>query len=612
MWSLGLGFWVDLFVFPAEPIVVDKNTKLVELCLKEKYTTVYADFSKSLRDCLHPMDVGDLKGYTEDKLMRFVGNKGGPDGLVPPWLEENQLWRFLRGYESPSMNRLTKQMELTSVGGVRSIRHGIPPLGGATVSWSKPWLDTGHEPATIIECDSDLKLVAECGQPRRLVSSIWHRLETTTGTEFLYAAESSVHSYVTTVLEDVVYELRLNRSLRIAIEVGTFGLRPDAWVLTMMGMPIGVIEVKNPGDRALTDERVAGELYDYMKRLSSFYGAQEAFGILTTYRKWRVCWMDDEASKALARKEVCLELEEREPSTPVRSNAVGGTSSSPEGATPSKKKASVHPLGVVEDDACCADEEESQEVAAEGGHRSLCASRVYDIEKEGDQKSLFRLLASAVWKMWESKHDALPDPFDRLNERTLLMFTRDSYFWGRIGKADVKPQWDKVPTMRASRLFAVEDLGHGAEGRCWLVCSQAGRVAVLKFFREHDDGKARTAAETEKQHWDQIYPALGKMVKVEQWGGHWALVMPHLSQAVERSEQALEAVRATLTEDYVGHKLMQPLGEVKWRNIGFYESGVELKAVVFDMSRVEPLADTVDGDKWVESCIDELKKRAQG
>ena len=205
----------------------------------------------------------------------------------------------------------------------------------------------------------------------------------------------------------------------------------------------------------------------------------------------------------------------------------------------------------------------------------------------------------------------LPDPFDRLNDRTLLKFTRESFFWKRIGKAGVKPQWNRMPTERASSVFAVEDLGHGAEGRCWLVCSQTGRVAVLKFFREHSAEKASAAAKKEKEYWDEIYPALGKMVKVEQWGGHWALVMPHLSQWVARDERARKAVEATLLENYVGKKLMQPLEEVKWRNIGFYQSGKELKAVVFDMSRVQPLAETA-GDEWVRKCIERLKKRTNG
>jgi hypothetical protein len=56
---------------------------------------------------------------------------------------------------------------------------------------------------------------------------------------------------------------------------------------------------------------------------------------------------------------------------------------------------------------------------------------------------------------------------------------------------------------------------------------------------------------------------------------------------------------------------MQPLEEVKWRNIGFYQSGTELKAVVFDMSRVKPFEETSDDDDddWVGKCVERLKER---
>jgi hypothetical protein len=200
----------------------------------------------------------------------------------------------------------------------------------------------------------------------------------------------------------------------------------------------------------------------------------------------------------------------------------------------------------------------------------------------------------------------LQDPFDCLNARTLLKFTRDSYFWNRLG--DVKPQWDKMPTKRAKELFAVEDLGHGAEGRCWLVCSKAGLVAVLKFFRTNDP---EASARGEKKWWDSVYPELGKSVRVEKWGGHWALVMPHLSQSVERDEKALAAVRKTLQEDYAKRGIMQPVKEVKWRNIGFYKSGSsELRAVVFDMSHVTPLS-PLDGDTWVTECMEQLEMRCE-
>jgi hypothetical protein len=84
--------------------------------------------------------------------------------------------------------------------------------------------------------------------------------------------------------------------------------------------------------------------------------------------------------------------------------------------------------------------------------------------------------------------------------------------------------------------------------------------------------------------------------------------MPHLSQAVKRDKEALRAVRETLLNDYARRGWMQPVEEVKWRNIGFFQEKGMLKAVVFDMTRVESLGET-DGVKWVNECITKLKER---
>ena len=567
---------------------------------------------------LKPLEEKPLKQRDQDEKDEIMQLRKEKEQLRT---KEEQLREEKKRAEEKEM-RMRQQMSLSTA---RSVRHSIPRLAAATISKSKSSLATGHEPAKLNECDDELTLLPECGQPRLPVQSIiWQRLESTSGKELDHSTEASVQTYVLDVLTDVVYELGLNKSLRIVPEVETFGLRPDAWVMKVMGLPIGVIEVKNPGEEALSNDRVAGELYDYMRRLSSFYGVQEAFGILTTYQEWRVCWMDDDSSKLLAGKPVSFDVNQpqEEAKTPLRGKiaeiedsspeGVMDEKLSPEGATPSKKPADVHPLDVIpkeydNDESQDRDEasETIEDASAAGNPRHLCCSRVYKISKDADQKLLFRLLASAVLKMCQSVRIPLPAPFDCLKDRTLLRFTHESFFWDRM--SPVKPQWDKMPTGRALNLYAVEDLGNGASGRCWLVCSKAGRVAVLKFFRTRrlNDHPAKI----EKKNWDAVYPQLGKMVKVEKWGGHWALVMPHLSQSVVRDKQALDAVRTTLLDDYVGNNMMQPVEEVRWRNIGFYKSGTKLKAVVFDMSHVQPLSETCRKD-WVEECIEKLKEQA--
>ena len=494
----------------------------------------------------------------------------------------------------------------------KSVRTGLPLMELPKVSESRPSLDTGHAPASLQERDDLFRLISESGDPRQpLRSSVWLDLDITSGIKLRHTAEASVQSYVVSVLKDVIYELGLNHALEMTKEVATFGLRPDAWVMTLLGLPVGVVEVKNPGDGALSDKRVAGELYDYMMRLPNFYGTQEAFGILTSYRKWRVCWMDDEETRKLAASEVLIDTgRAADPETPVRrKGSVGGKEQSPE-ATPSKEKACVHPLTFHEEDTHSGDAEDDEisvdaQNDGDNAERVLLCTRVYDIEDKSDNRDLFRLLASAILKMWNCVPARLDDPFESLGKRTVLKFTRDSVFWSRVDS--VKPQWDKMPTQRAEKLFAVEDLGHGAEGRCWLVCTAAGRVAVLKFFRIQDP---KAAAMREKERWDAVYPALGKMVRVEQWGGHWALVMPHLSQSVSRDKRAVDAVRRTLQEDYVDRGWTQPVREVRWRNIGFYsDQDGHSRAVVFDMSHVE--RNEEENSSWVDDCIGWLNGRLE-
>jgi hypothetical protein len=82
---------------PIERFEVTEETKLVELCVG-RHELLQGAFT--LPGGVS-MIVDDLKGYTMEELMAFVKRESGPHGLVPGWLEENQLWRFLRGYVSP-------------------------------------------------------------------------------------------------------------------------------------------------------------------------------------------------------------------------------------------------------------------------------------------------------------------------------------------------------------------------------------------------------------------------------------------------------------------------------------------------------------------------------
>jgi hypothetical protein len=155
--------------------------------------------------------------------------------------------------------------EKARLGMARSVRDGIPLLGTPFVSLSAPSLATGHEPAKLVECDFGLTRLIVPEERARRQSVIWNLANDTKTLRF---TEADLQFYVQYVLIDVISELSLGKSLSIHREVTTFGIRPDAWVITANGVPVGVVEVKNPGNCAVSDQRVVVELYDYMKRLS--------------------------------------------------------------------------------------------------------------------------------------------------------------------------------------------------------------------------------------------------------------------------------------------------------------------------------------------------------
>jgi len=70
--------------------------------------------------------------------------------------------------------------------------------------------------------------------------------------------------------------------------------KPDIWILRAHNKaPILVIEVKSPSDTVLNNDKVTGQIFNYMASLRSFYGQQNVFGITTTFKEWKFHWFAD-------------------------------------------------------------------------------------------------------------------------------------------------------------------------------------------------------------------------------------------------------------------------------------------------------------------------------
>jgi hypothetical protein len=494
---------------------------------------------------------------------------------------ENLLLRHMLEIVGPKLASLSLSPTLRSP----SIRESLPRLAQyPDLSQSSSSTRTGH--AKTSGQMQDFPVLPDVGSPRKPIDSrIWVEYRQRGMPELPWHTEASIVDLVSSVLNDVIYECGLP-FLSLAKELGTFELRPDLWLMRSGGLPVGVVEVKKPGEGVLDNQSVLGELYDYLLHLPNFYGAEQMIGIVTTYREWRVCWLKTEETIALV--EMPESIEANGAMTPERVAAKGTKKeSSPPGLTPSKKRTDYHRVGDTEDFM------DSDSPVFPPPTREMFVSRIWNIEKD----NVFPVVASALLKMSRVTHRGFAHPFDDLARRTLLRVGENSFYWDRLDTANVGlGKWDCCPSSRTKNLYLLEDLGVGATGHVWLACSATGAVCVLKFIKDQRDmGRALEVLKRECEWWHKIYPQWKEKVRVAQFCGRPALVMPHFDTP-KRDGETVELVTRTLEESFVSKGIKHP--DVRWRNIGVYKDGVLNKAVVFD------LGDLVEEESsdWVQEA----------
>jgi hypothetical protein len=103
--------------------------------------------------------------------------------------------------------------------------------------------------------------------------------------------------------------------------------------------------------------------------------------------------------------------------------------------------------------------------------------------------------------------------------------TADSCYWveSPFRSPSFTLKYQQLPTANAKKLILLKDLGFGAEGRVWLVCSTTGRVGALKFHHVQLEGKHDDSITAEFHNWQNIY----QMGRIVQAGGYKALLMPY-------------------------------------------------------------------------------------
>jgi hypothetical protein len=162
--------------------------------------------------------------------------------------------------------------------------------------------------------------------------------------------------------------------------------------------------------------------------------------------------------------------------------------------------------------------------------------------------------------------------------------------------------FDKFPNARTTSLLALEDLGRGSSGKCWLTTTLSkSSVCVLKFHNRDSTDKLKE----EENKWHDIY-GLTK-VRVGIWSGSPALMLPHFSVIdIDERESFKEKIRYVLTFCF-GNTWVH--GDVRWRNIGKYRclKTNEILPIVYDLQGAYRYEDDKHID-WVEHAMKSLCK----
>ena len=307
------------------------------------------------------------------------------------------------------------------------------------------------------------------------------------------------------------------------------------------------------------------------------------------YNEWRVCWLNDDKSKERASS---AEIPQQDPyCTPTKPKQDANNSKdsppTPEmPPTPSR----MNPVGSIQEA-----DDSSDAVATVGKDdkpRTFCGTQVV----KWDDMQLPLILASVIKKMMLARQGTSPLVLRLANEEISA--------WKKA------PEWNSLNfslsiSTRVKNFFIWEDLGRGADGRAFLVSGGTkGAVGVLKFFFKN----AETHAQKEESGWKSVYshlPAVAHSLRVTRIMGHTALLMPWF-QTPQRTQATLDAVAKTLREDFMAKRFRH--GDVAWRNVGVYREDGELRAVVFDMQKVDPCKANTD---WVTDAVASLSSKLE-
>jgi hypothetical protein len=309
------------------------------------------------------------------------------------------------------------------------------------------------------------------------------------------------------------------------------------------GIPVGVIEVKKAPtenhENPIEDDYIYGQIYDYMRRLETFYGLSEVFGIITNYSTWKLCWLND-------------------PQIPNKINRINVNDTNTNTNTDmsqeikivrikkEKKKGSFYPDSPPAEDS-----------------RRFYGTKLI----EWNDERLIRYLISLIFRMYRSPRKP-PKLFDK--DRHYVQLSKDHWSWVKFHSSVTNLDYKHFPSSNANSFILLEDFRGGVDGRVWLACSTSGKICIIKFFNGNWDEEAISK---EKAVWKKLW---NFEVQIKLLLKKHALLMPYvkiLTKAEISMNEKYETATKAAIDLMVNNNYFH--GDLDWRHVGFWKNKVK-------------------------------------
>ncbi|RUP51251.1 hypothetical protein BC936DRAFT_149239 [Jimgerdemannia flammicorona] len=478
------------------------------------------------------------------------------------------------------------------------LKNGLPPLGAEIGLRSESSKNEIHEEATNevskFELIDDLSL-------DETISATWVTFEN--AGDFNYASEATIAKYVSLVMNDVIHAIGQKGKISLVEEMQFRKQRPDVWIIYSNGLPVGFIEVKKPSGKIMGAPLLAGQVYDYLYLLKSFYGIEWQFAIVSTYKEWRFFWLPGISDNIAKLKSV----NDPVPSPIVQQSIVRQLPSIPR--WDKKHLTTIRKVTQAS---------QGQVISP----RKVYSSKIISWASQ----ELPIAIASMLHKMAKSpRHKVdLLDP-----NRAYVQMTENTWRWAELPSTLQEVKFGPSVRKDAKNFICLAYLGSGAEGLVWLTTTESGTGCVIKLasaikpiqkleenpFDEEMLEKIRDEEAERKKAFDHLVHEAaawgtiwGIEARAQLVGGQPALIMPYFQMCSREELQANVEYRnaakdALLLMAQKGYKH----GDLSPRHVGFYkkteQKHLHLHAVFIDLSHVHRVR------KGDEEAIKEMMER---